>query len=143
MEEILARLEILEKKLAMLEKPQTSYNFKDVIKEIVVSESDVKEVLQTNMMQQIIKIINNANNASPFLKLKRTIYKCEKDTWVKLSDEDITYMFEYIEYLLITQYKNSPISTSADDYFENNNIIYGLNLTKNFKKIKSLFVQSL
>jgi hypothetical protein len=143
MEEILARLEILEKKLAMLEKPQTNYNFKDVIKGIVVSESDIKEVLHTSMMQHIIKIINNANNSTPFLKLKRTIYKCEKDTWIKLSDEDITYMFEYIEYLLITQYKNSPNSTSADDFFDHNTIIYGLNLTKNFKKIKTLFVQSL
>ena len=143
MEEILARLELLEKKIALLEKPQTKYNFKDVIKGIVVSDSDVKEVIQTNMAQHIIKIINSTNNATPFLKLKRTIYKFDKDELVKLSDEDITYMFEYIEYLLITQYKNSPISSSADDYFENNTIIYGLNLTKNFKKIKTLFVQSL
>jgi hypothetical protein len=143
MEEVLARLEILEKKLAMLEKPQANYNFKDVIKGIVVSDADVKEVIQTNMAQHIIKIINSTNNATPFLKLKRTIYKFDKDELVKLSDDDITYMFEYIEYLLITQYKNSPISSSAEDYFENNSIIYGLNLTKNFKKIKTLFVQSL
>jgi len=143
MEEVLARLEILEKKMAMLEKPQANYNFKDVIKGIVVSDADVKEVIQTNMAQHIIKIINSTNNATPFLKLKRTIYKFDKDELVKLSDDDITYMFEYIEYLLITQYKNSPISSSAEDYFENNSIIYGLNLTKNFKKIKTLFVQSL
>ena len=143
MEDILARLEILEKKLAILEKPATNYNFKDVIKGIVVSDADIKEVIQTNMEQHIIKIINNTNNITPFLKLKRTIYKFDKDTLVKLSDEDITYMFEYIEYLLITQYKNSPNATSAEDYFEHNSIIYGLNFTKNFKRIKSLFVQSL
>jgi hypothetical protein len=143
MEEILARLEILEKKIAILEKPQTSYNFKDVIKGIIVRDLDITEIIQTNMEQHIIKIINNTNKSTPFLKLKRTVYKFEKDEWIKLSDEDITYMFEYIEYLLITQYKNSPIATSAEDYFENNSIIYGLNLTKNFKKIKSLFVQSL
>jgi hypothetical protein len=143
MEDILARLEILEKKIAMLEKPQTNYNFKDVIKGIVVSDEDIKEVINSNMEKHIIKIIVNTNNNTPFLKLKRTIYKCDKDTWIKLSDDDITYMFEYIEYLLITQYKNSPISTSAEDYFENNSIMYGLNITKNFKKIKSLFVQSL
>jgi hypothetical protein len=143
MEAILARLEILEKKIALLEKPSTNYNFKDVIKGIIVSDADIKEVIQTNMEQHIIKILNITNNTTPFLKLKRTIYKFDKDTWVKLTDEDIKYMFEYIEYLLITQYKNVPVATSAEDYFEHNTIIYGLNITKNFKRIKSLFVQSL
>ena len=111
MEDILARLEILEKKLAILEKPATNYNFKDVIKGIVVSDADIKEVIQTNMEQHIIKIINNTNNITPFLKLKRTIYKFDKDAMVKLSDEDITYMFEYIEYLLITQYAQQILVT--------------------------------
>ena len=77
-----------------------------------------------------------------FLKLKKILYKFDKD-WIKMSDDDYKYMFEYIEYQLITLYKLRIHTFGPEEFFEKNKIMYGLNFNKNSKRIKTLFLQSL
>ena len=52
-------------------------------------------------------------------------------------------MFEYVEYLLIKEFHQYSLTLKSDDFFEKNKIIYSLNLSKNFKKVKTLFLQAL
>jgi hypothetical protein len=64
---------------------------------------------------------------------------------VKMEDEDYATLFKHIEYLIIQAfmtYSNNNLQNS-EDYFKKTNIIYGLNINKNLKKIKLLFLQSL
>ena len=62
---------------------------------------------------------------------------------IEMTDDDYKYMFEYVQYLIIKYFTEYCVKLKSDDYFEKNNIIVGLNLTKNFKKVKSLFLKSL
>ena len=144
MEEILERIAFLEKRVAILEKREHEKcnNFKDTIVSIKLTEDDVSSALQSSLEEQIIKLLIDANNKSPFLKLKKTLYKFDTD-WVKMTDYDYKYMFEYIEYQLITLYKLRIHTFGSEEFFEKNKIMYGLNFNKNSKKIKSLFLQSL
>ena len=144
MEEILERLAFLEKRVAILEKREHEKcnNFKDTIVSIKLTEDDVSSALQSSIEEQIIRLLVEANNKTPFLKLKKILYKFDND-WVKLSDDDFKYMFEYIEYKLITLYKLRTHSFGSEEFFEKNKIMYGLNFNKNNKRIKSLFLQSL
>jgi len=144
MEEILERLNFLEKRLAILEKREQSNcnNFKDTIVGIQLTEDDVSSALQSSVEEQIIRLLVEANNKTPFLKLKKILYKFDND-WVKMSDDDFKYMFEYIEYQLITLYKLRIHTFGSEEFFEKNKIMYGLNFNKNNKRIKSLFLQSL
>ena len=144
MEEILERLKFLEKRVAILEKREQSNcnNFKETIVGIQLTEDDVSSALQSSVEEQIIRLLVEANNKTPFLKLKKILYKFDND-WVKMSDDDFKYMFEYIEYQLITLYKLRIHTFGSEEFFEKNKIMYGLNFNKNSKKIKSLFLQSL
>ena len=144
MEEILERLKFLEKRVAILEKREQSNcnNFKETIVGIQLTEDDVSSALQSSVEEQIIRLLIEANNKTPFLKLKKILYKFDND-WVKMSDDDFKYMFEYIEYQLITLYKLRIHTFGSEEFFEKNKIMYGLNFNKNNKRIKSLFLQSL
>lgn len=144
MEEILERLKFLEKRVAILEKREQSNcnNFKETIVGIQLTEDDVSSALQSSVEEQIIRLLVEANNKTPFLKLKKILYKFDND-WVKMSDDDFKYMFEYIEYQLITLYKLRIHTFGSEEFFEKNKIMYGLNFNKNNKRIKSLFLQSL
>ena len=144
MEEIIERLNFLEKRVAILEKREQSNcnNFKETIVGIQLTEDDVSSALQSSVEEQIIRLLVEANNKTPFLKLKKILYKFDND-WVKMSDDDFKYMFEYIEYQLITLYKIRIHTFGSEEFFEKNKIMYGLNFNKNNKRIKSLFLQSL
>ena len=144
MDEILERLAFLEKRVEILEKQKQSQenNFKEAIIGIKLTEDDVSSALQSSVEEQIIRLLIDANNKTPFLKLKKLLYKFDTD-WVKMSDDDYKYMFEYIEYQLITLYKLRIHTFGSEEFFEKNKIMYGLNFNKNSKKIKSLFLQSL
>ena len=144
MEEIIERLNFLEKRVAILEKREQSNcnNFKETIVGIQLTEDDVSSALQSSVEEQIIRLLVEANNKTPFLKLKKILYKFDND-WVKMSDDDFKYMFEYIEYQLITLYKLRIHTFGSEEFFEKNKIMYGLNFNKNNKRIKSLFLQSL
>jgi hypothetical protein len=146
MEVILEKIRLLEERIAILEKngpTQTSINFKESIKSIKVSVSDLELIIDSSMVKHIIKILCDANNKSHFLKMKKDLYKFEDNEWSILTDNDFIYMFEYIEYLIQSEYKEFSITLNEEDFLDTNKIIYGLNLKKNLKKIKTLFLQSL
>lgn len=144
MDEILERLAFLEKRVAALEKQKQSQenNFKETIISIDITEDAVSSALQSSVEELIIQLLIQTNNKTPFLKLKKTLYKFDKD-WIKVTDEDYKYMFEYIEYKLITLYKLRIHTFGPEEFFDKNKIMYGLNFNKNIKRIKTLFLQSL
>jgi len=144
MDEILERLAFLEKRVEILEKQKQTQenNFKETIISVQITEEDVSSALQSTVEELIIQLLIQTNNKTPFLKLKKTLYKFDKD-WIKMSDDDYKYMFGYIEYQLITLYKLRIHTFGPEEFFEKNKIMYGLNFNKNIKRIKTLFLQSL
>lgn len=148
MEELLARIVALEQKVAELSNSNSNANsnvnanFKTTINNICITESDLELVYKTSMKTQIIRIISDVNKNESCLKWKKIMYKYEGD-WVKLTDDDITYMIEHVENLLISLYKQISNALNPDEFFEKAEIIYGLDLKKHFKKIKAELLQSL
>ena len=148
MELILEKLKNLEERIAILEKNEkasmnSSNNFKESIKAIQLTNNDIELAVSSSMATHIIKILCDENNKKHFLKLKRVLYKFEEGEWSIATDDDITYMFEYVEYLIHSLYKEYSVTLNEEDFLDTNKIIYGLNLKKNLKKIKTLFLQSL
>ena len=145
MDAILRRIESLEKQVAELKQmDQTGnvYSFKDSIESISITENDLDLVLASCMKTHIIRVITDTNKAKPFLKWKRILYKYDGE-WTLLLDEDIVYMMEYIEKIFIDLYKEKSGELNPEKFFETAEIIYGFNLKKNFKKIKTELLQSL
>ena len=145
MEELIKRLNDLEKRVAILEnrKSSSTYgSFKETISTIVISEDNLINIFNTSMIDELIKVILDKNKEIPFLQYKKHVYKYENEM-IEMTDDDYKYMFEYVQYLIIKQFTEYCVKLKSDDYFEKNNIIVGLNLTKNFKKVKSLFLKSL
>jgi hypothetical protein len=146
MELILEKIKKLEERISILEKNEktsSSINFKESIKMIQLTQNDIELAISSSMSIHIIKILCDENNKKHFLKLKRVLYKFEEGEWVIATDDDIIYMFEYVEYLIHNLYKEYSITLNEEDFLDTNKIIYGLNLKKNLKKIKTLFLQSL
>lgn len=146
MEQLLERILQLEKRVQMLEKRDTNNelnDFKETIKLITVSTENLTNVFNTSMDQEIVNILIKINMTNSFLQYKKHVFKCENGNIVKLDDDDYKYMFEYVEYLLIKEFHQFSLTLKSDDFFEKNKIIYSLNLSKNFKKVKTLFLQAL
>jgi len=146
MELILEKIKKLEERISILEKNEkttTSVNFKESIKMIQLTQNDIQLAINSSMSIHIIKILCDENNKKHFLKLKRVLYKFEEGEWIIATEDDIIYMFEYVEYLIHNLYKEYSITLNEEDFLDTNKIIYGLNLKKNLKKIKALFLQSL
>jgi hypothetical protein len=145
MEELIKKVNDLEKRLALLENKKSSStygSFKDTILTISITEDNLTSIFNTSMAEEIVKIIYDKNKEMPFLQYKKHVYKYENEM-IEMTDDDYKYMFEYVQYLIIKHFTEYCVKLKSDDYFEKNNIILGLNLTKNFKKIKSLFLKSL
>jgi hypothetical protein len=67
-----------------------------------------------------------------------------KEKWVFLTDADFKLMIETIEYkLLKIHQKQTETETNADNYFEVNKIMYGLNFAVRCKKIKVKLIEGL
>jgi hypothetical protein len=146
MELILEKIKQLEERILILEKNEkttSSNNFKESIKKIQITQNDIDLAISSSMSAHIIKILCDENNKKHFLKLKRVLYKFEEGEWSVATDDDIIYMFEYVEYLIHTLYKEYSVTLNEEEFLDTNKIIYGLNIKKNLKKIKTLFLQSL
>jgi exonuclease VII small subunit len=148
MEQLLERLAQLEKRVQMLESREPKQNnamndFKETIKLIKVSNENLSNVFSSSMEEEIVRILIQMNKTTSFLQYKKHVFKYENGDTIKLEDEDYNYMFKYVEFLLIKEFHEYSLRLKSDDFFEKNKIIYSLNLAKNFKKIKSLFLQSL
>lgn len=149
MEAILKRLDALEKEIALLKSNSKGLDievevssFKVAISNITITDKDLSLVYNSSMKKQIIRIISEFNKKYPFLKWRRVLYKYE-EAWVTLEDEDIIYMIEEVEKLLIALYTQKSKELNPEKYFETAEIVYSLNLNKNFKKIKSELLQSI
>ena len=151
MELLLKRLDELEKRIAILEsghtidsKPNEMNDFKDTIKLIKINNEHLLNIFNSSVMDELIKIIIEMNSTHPFLQYKKFVFKLENNILTKMEDSDYKYLFEYIEYIIIKEFNiYSSQLKNPDDFFEKNKIIYGLKIDKNFKKIKSLFLQAL
>ena len=145
MEAILERLVALEKEVAILKgecKGPDGYSFKEALHSICVTEHDLSLVYNSSMKKQILRLIVEFNKKTPFLKWKRVLYKYEEE-WLKLTDDDVTHMIEHVEHLFIVLYKKVSKDLKPEEFFETAEIIYGLELNKNFKKIKAELFQAL
>jgi hypothetical protein len=151
MEEILNRIANLEKRIAELENKNVNdvskneYNdFITTIGSFCVDEKNLINIFNTSLIDEIIKIILNKNKEQPFLQYKKQVYKYENKIMHKMEDDYYIKLFNHIEYLIIQEFNlYSNKNKNSEQFFEKSKIIYGLNINKNFKKIKSLFLQAL
>uniref|UniRef100_A0A6C0ESJ5 Uncharacterized protein n=1 Tax=viral metagenome TaxID=1070528 RepID=A0A6C0ESJ5_9ZZZZ len=151
MEEVLLRLKFLEEKVIFLEsrlelellntkKKTTFYDFEESLKNIIVEDFHLSQVLETNIEDQIISIIVDHNQQNTFLQIRKGLYKFQGE-WIVMTDSDYKFMFETIEYKIIKLY--SKTNQNADKYFENNKKVYGLNLSARFKKLKIKLIDNI
>ena len=138
--DILERLTLLEKEVALLKASQRDHNFHEVMHALVITDEDLQLVYQSSMLPHIIRILLETNQRTPFLKLKRKLCKYENE-WIPMSDYDIENMVKHIERLFIQLHSRYAGSYSPEDFFEKVKPIYGLKI--NVKKIKSELMNSL
>jgi hypothetical protein len=143
---ILERLRLLEERVQYLESQQvreSAYDFEETLQKIEVTDFHLAQVIESNMEDQIISILVNHNKQYPFLKMCKHLCMF-KEKWVFLTDADFKLMIETIEYkLLKIHQKQTESETNADNYFEVNKIMYGLNFAVRCKKIKVKLIEGL
>ena len=144
--ELLHRIETLEERVIYLEnliKTHMSgvsqsnrvkyYDFEEIRTNIVVNDSHLSQVLETSMEEQIINIIVEENKKTPFMKMTKELYMYN-GSWIHMDDSDLMLLIRTIEHKILLLH--STYSSDAEKCFDNNKIIYGLNLVSRFKKIK-------
>ena len=143
MEELLERLKKLEDRVKYLEsgtkkEKEKAHDFDAAIKDITVEDHHLSQILVSNMEDQLISIIAEYNRDKPFIQLRRQLYKY-KEGWVVMADSDLIYLFENMEFKVMQLY--SKTTQEQEKYFDNNKIIYGLNITTRLKKIKTKLIE--
>ena len=146
-----ARVQLLEERVAYLEslikgiqgKNQNQYYDIDEIREnIIITDNHLSQILKTSMEEQIILIIVDINKKTPFMKMAKelSMYK-GSNGWVHMDDSDLKLFIETIEHKILLLHNKS--SRDAETHFDNNKIIYGLNLISRFKKIKNKLIDNI
>ena len=92
------------------------------------------------MEEQIILIIVELNKKTPFMKMTKELCMY-KGGWVRMDDSDLKLFIETIEHKILLLH--SKRVRDAETHFENNKIIYGLNLLGRFKKIKNKLIDNI
>jgi hypothetical protein len=138
--DILERLTLLEKEVALLKASKSDHHFHEVMHTIQVTDEDLQLVYQSSMMPHILRILLETNKRTPFLKVKRKLCKYENE-WIPMSDYDIENMVKHLERLFIQLHSRYAESYSPEDFFEKVKPIYGLKI--NVKKIKSDLMNAL
>jgi len=133
------RIAELERELALLKASKKEYPF-TTYEDIVLEIEDLDKVYASTLFQQIIRVIVERNNMTPFLKIKKKLCKYQ-DEWIPVSDNDITYMIKHVEKLFIDLHIRNSAKYNADEFFEKVDIIYGFKI--NIKKIRSELLNSL
>jgi hypothetical protein len=116
---------------------QCEHNFDEIIKNIIINEDHLSQVLETSMEEQIISIIAEENKKKNFMKMTRELYMY-KNGWIYMEDSDLKLLIETIEHKILLLHSKS--SYEPEKCFDNNKIIYGLNLSNRFKKIKNKLI---
>ena len=118
----------------------SEYEFDEILETININKDHLHQVLKTSMEEQIIFIILEENKRRRFMKMTKELSMYKK-TWVYMEDSDLKLLIEIIEHKLLLLHSKS--SYDEETCFENNKIIYGLNLSTRFKKIKSKLIDML
>ena len=100
----------------------------------------MSQILQSSMEEQIILLIIETNKKTPFIKMSKELCMY-KGKWVYMDDSDLKLLIETIEHKILLFHNNSP--RDVETHFENNKIIYGLNLSGRFKKIKNKLIDNI
>ena len=133
------RIAELERELAILKASKKEYPF-TTYEDIVLEIDDLDKVYSSTLFENIIRVIVERNNMTPFIKIKKKLCKYE-DEWIPLSDNEIVYMVKHLEKLFIELHIKHSAKYSADEFFEKVNVIYGFKI--NIKKIRSELLNSL
>lgn len=133
------RIAELERELALLKASKKEYPF-TTYEDIVLEIEDLDKAYASTLFEQIIRVIVERNNMTPFLKIKKKLCKYQ-DEWIPVSDNDVTYMIKHVEKLFIDLHIRNSAKYNADEFFEKVDIIYGFKI--NIKKIRSELLNSL
>jgi len=107
---------------------------------IDINKHHLSQVLETSMEEQIILILVEENKRRRFMKMTKELCMY-KNGWIHMEDSDLKLLIETIEHKLLLIH--SKTSYDQETCFENNKIIYGLNLSTRFKKIKNKLIDML
>jgi hypothetical protein len=148
--DMLIRVQLLEERVAYLEsiikgfhnQGHNQYDIDTIRENIVITDYHLSQILQTSMEEQIILIMIEINKKTPFMKMTKELcmYKNESG-WLHMDDSDLKLFIETIEHKVLLLHSNS--SRDVETHFENNKIIYGLNLLGRFKKIKNKLIDNI
>ena len=150
---MLVRVQSLEERVAYLEsiikgfQGQKSnqinqyYDIDEVRNNIVITDYHLSQILQTSMEEQIILMILEINKKTPFMKMAKDLCMYNGSAWVHMDDSDLKLFIETIEHKILLFHSNCP--RDVETHFDNNKIIYGLNLTTRFKKIKNKLIDNI
>ena len=116
------------------------YEFDEVRLTIDITKEHLSQVLETSMEEQIILILIEENKRKRFMKMTKELCMY-KNGWIYMEDSDLKLLIETIEHKLLLLH--SKTSYDQETCFENNKIIYGLNLSTRFKKIKNKLIDML
>jgi len=118
----------------------TEHDIDEVRNNITITNTHLSQILETNMEDQIISIIVEENKKKPFMKMTKHLFMYNKG-WVYMDDSDLKLLIETIEHKILLFH--SKTGQDAETRFDNNKIIYGLNLSIRFKKIKIKLIDSI
>lgn len=146
------RVQLLEKRVSDLEsliihmthgkECQNQYDMDEVINDITINDKQLSQIIETNMEDQIISIIIEENKKKPFMKMTKHLFMYKNQLgWVYMDDSDLKLLIETIEHKILLFHSKS--TQDVDKRFDNNKIIYGLNLSNRFKKIKIKLIDNI
>ena len=147
---MLVRVQLLEERVAYLEsiikgfqnQGQNQYYDIDTVRDnIIITEHHLSQILQTSMEEQIILMIIEINKKTPFMKISKELSMYNGSGWVHMDDSDLKLFIETIEHKILLFH--SKRVRDAETHFDNNKIIYGLNLMGRFKKIKNKLIDNI
>jgi hypothetical protein len=122
-------------------KEYKEYDFDEVKDMIIITHKHLARILETSMEEEIISMILEQNKKTPFMKIIKKLCMYKDSGWVSMDDSDLKLLIEIIEHKILVL--NSKSTNDPEKQFENNKIIYGLNLIHRFKKIKNIIIDNI
>jgi hypothetical protein len=147
------RVQLLEERVSYLESlilkmshqnqiHDSEYDIDEIRNNITITTTHLSQILETNMEDQIISIIIEENKKKPFMKMTKHLFMYKTQIgWVYMDDSDLKLLIETIEHKILLFHSKS--GQDAETHFDNNKIIYGLNLSLRFKKIKIKLIDNI
>jgi hypothetical protein len=153
--DMIVRVQLLEERVSYLESlilkmsdsknqihEQSQYDIDEVRNNITITSTHLSQILETTMEDQIISIIIEENKKKSFMKMTKHLFMYKNQLgWVYMDDSDLKLLIETIEHKILLFHSKS--GQDAETHFDNNKIIYGLNLSVRFKKIKIKLIDTI